>query len=279
MRRKAISLLIIGAITSSVLTGCNSKTDEATKEGIELSTEIVEQDNESNTNTDENSNISAGPSEGFIDESIVTLPKDTYVREVKDGYIKEIQYEDGASYYKVAWGNEEVTGTQTDLLLEFKSMQNIGSWSEENPDSGVWRYIDEDKWFTTAIWCGGCIPESGNKLLKIDETSIDDIKELVSSYMVYEDTIEMRKSDKYVAATMKVDRVDAGLSGYITILDDNETSFRWIIQFLMLSESADFDLLKETAKSVCTGTDFTRETLKEEAEISEKPYTVNTVDN
>lgn len=269
MVKKVLSLLMVGTLACSMLAGCGSGTEELPKEGTGV--EVQENQNTENNGTAEN----IQPSEDGNDGAVTALPEGTYVRVVRDGFIKESQNGDGTSHYKIVYGNEAATGTQNDLLLEFSSIQNIGSWEDENADSGVWRYIDDTTWMTTAIWGGGLVPSVDNSPLTIDNTNIEDIKAMLQGITVYEDTVEARTADNYSAITVRVDRVDAGLSGYVTILDDKESSLRWIIQFLMLSDSADLDMLKETAKSVAIGKGFNRETLEEESKISDKPFVAN----
>ena len=262
--KKLLSLMIVGTLACSMLAGCSSTPEELPKEGTVVGTQSTETSEVVNNET---------PS---VDETVTAvLPEGTYVREVRDGFIKEIQSGDGKSVYKIAYGNAQVTGTESDLCITFSSMSNIGSWSDAAEDSGVWRYIDEGMWLTAVVWAAGYIPETPEQAITIDTTNIEDIKALLNAYTVYEDTLELRKADNYAAATVKVDRVDAGLSGYVTVIDDFETGLRWIVQFLMLSESADMDLLHETAKSLAIGTDFDRVSLSEEAKISAKPYTVS----
>lgn len=270
MKKKLLSLLLIGVIACSTLVGCttSSNTTEMPKEGTELKdkdkTEVETESTEEVTSSTEE-----------VTDVETVLPEGTYVRAVKDGFIKEVQSGDGLSHYKISWGNEEVTGTQTDLNIEFQSISNLGSWTDENEDSGVWRYIDGETWVTALAWGCGVIPSSDNKLMTIDETNVEDIKAILSTMTVYEDTISMRKSDNYVAATMKVDRTEAGLSGYVTIIDDLETDLRWIVQFLMLTDVADYDMLKASAESLTIGSDFDRTSLEAEVKISDEPLIIS----
>lgn len=247
MIKRVLSLMLVLILTCSILAGC----------GSDLSNDEVE-----NVGTEQS-------------EDTIVLPKGTYVREVQDGFIKEIQNEDGTSNYKVVYGNEAFTGTQADLKLEFTSIQNIGSWNRGSSEPGIWRYIDDNIWLTVAVWCVGSIPSTDDGLLTIDNTSVDDIKNLTSGMLMHEDTVKYKKADNYSVATMRVDIEDAGLSGYIVVLDDVETSFRWIAQFLMLTESAELDMLEKTATSVTIGTDYDRALLEQEAKVSDIPYSVN----
>ena len=270
MKKKLLSLLLIGVMTCSTLVGCttSSNTTEMPKEGTELKdkdkTEVETESTEEVTSSTEE-----------VTDVETALPEGTYVRAVKDGFIKEAQSGDGLSHYKISWGNEEVTGTKTDLNIEFQSVSNLGSWTDENEDSGVWRYIDGETWVTALAWGCGVIPSSDNKLMTIDETNVEDIKAILSTMTVHEDTISIRKSDNYVAATMKVDRTEAGLSGYVTIIDDLETDLRWIVQFLMLTDVADYDMLKLSAESLAIGSDFDRTSLEAEVKISDEPLIIS----
>lgn len=270
MKKKLLLLLLIGVMACSTLVGCttSSNTTEMPKEGTELKdkdkTEVETESTEEVTSSTEE-----------VTDVETVLPEGTYVRAVKDGFIKEVQSGDGLSHYKISWGNEEVTGTQTDLNIEFQSISNLGSWTDENEDSGVWRYIDGETWVTALALGCGVIPSSDNKLMTIDETNVEDIKAILSTMTVYEDTISMRKSDNYVAATMKVDRTEAGLSGYVTIIDDLETDLRWIVQFLMLTDVADYDMLKLSAESLAIGSDFDRTSLEAEVKISDEPLIIS----
>lgn len=265
--KKLLSLMIVGALTCSMLVGCGSTPEELPKEGTVVGTQETEKSEVVNSET---------PSADEADKNVTAvLPEGTFVREVKDGFIKEIQSGDGKSTYKIAYGNAQVTGTESDLCVTFNSIANIGSWTDELEDSGVWRYIEENIWFTAVVWAAGYTPETPEQAITIDKTNFEDIKALLSVYTAFEDTLELRTADNYAAATVKVDRVDAGLSGYVTIIDDFETGLRWIVQFLMLSESADMDLLHESAKSVAIGTDFDRASLSEEAKVSAEPYVVS----
>ena len=273
MKKKILSLLLIGVMTCSTLVGCTtgSRTTEMPKEGTELKDkDKTEIETESTETGDVNSST-----EGEVTDAETVLPEGTYVRAVKDGFIKEIQSGDGLSHYKLSWGNEKVTGTQTDLNIEFQSISNLGSWTDENEDSGVWRYINGDEWVTALAWGCGIIPSSDNKLMTIDETNVEDIKSILSTMTVYEDTLSIRKSDNYVAATMKVDRTEAGLSGYVTIIDDLETDLRWIVQFLMLTDAADYDMLKASAESLTIGSDFDRASLEAEVKLSAEPLVIS----
>lgn len=270
MKKKLLSLLLIGVMTCSTLVGCttSSNTTKMPKEGTELKDK-----DKTKVETESTEEITSSTEE--VADAETVLPEGTYVRAVKDGFIKEIQSGDGLSHYKISWGNEKVTGTKTDLNIEFQSVSNLGSWTDENEDSGVWRYIDGETWVTALAWGCGVIPSSDNKLMTIDETNIEDIKEILSTMTVHEDTISIRKSDNYVAATMKVDRTEAGLSGYVTIIDDLETDLRWIVQFLMLTDVADYDMLKASAESLTIGSDFDRTSLEAEVKISDEPLIIS----
>lgn len=276
--------MIIGTLTCSMLAGCGSTTEELPKEGTVVETQETEKNEVVNAETpsDTTTDTATATATATAEETVTAvLPEGTFVREVKDGFIKEIQSGDGKSTYKIAYGNAQVTGTESDLCITFNSIPNIGSWTDELEDSGVWRYIKEDEWFTAVVWAAGYtpevrdIPDEKGRAITIDKSSIEDIKSLLNVYTVFEDTLELRTADNYAAATVKVDRVDAGLSGYVTIIDDFETGLRWIVQFLMLSESADMDLLHESAKSVAIGTDFDRASLSEEAKVSTKPLVIS----
>lgn len=273
MKKKLLSLLLVGVMTCSVLTGCttsNNKT-ELPKEGTALKGNELEI--ESSQGTEQPTDDIEQSTEEIVEEE-TTLPEGTYVREVKDGLIKEIQGDDNTSYYKVAWGNERVSGTKTDLNIEFQSVSNIGSWVDKGDDSGVWRYINEDYWATVVVWGGGLIPSNDEKLFTIDETNIEDIKKILNGIHVYEDTLSVRKDDNYVAATVKIDRTEAGLSGYATIIDDLNTNLRWIVQFIMFTDEADYDMLKASAESLVIGLDFNKESLEKEVKVSDEPLII-----
>lgn len=268
--RKALSIIIIGALICSALSGCTSSNlEEVPKEGTELVADTKTEETETLENETQYSVEETSESESESAE--IVLPKGTYVRAVKDGFIKEIQEDDGLSYYKVSWGNSKVTGTETDLNFEFLSIPNIGSWKYEDEESGVWRYISDDIWFTTVVWGGGMIPSNESTLITIDKTNIEDIKSILNGMIVYEETLSTRRTDKYAAATVKIDRVEAGLSGYMTIIDDLEKEMRWLVQFIMLTGKADYDILKMSAESVVIGSDFSKESLEKQLEFSETP--------
>lgn len=271
MKKRILSLLLIGAMTCSMLVGCgtSNNTTEAPKEGTTL------ENNKVNDTTETEETKGTEETTETISSDIV-LNDNTTVREVKDGYIKEIQNNDGTSYYKVAYASEQVTGTSDELDIEFQSISNLGSWTSEGDDSGVWRYIngDDGDWVTALVWGGGQVSD-----MTIDTINFEDIKAMLGSMNVYQDTLTTRKTDKYAAATVKVDRVDAGLSGYVTIIDNLETSMRWIVQFLQFTDDADYEMLENSAKSVTLGSDFSIETLAEEAKVSPEPYVVENTDD
>lgn len=272
MKKRILSLLLIGTMTCSMLVGCgtSNNTADIPKEGTELKDNEVKD----TTETEEATNNEETTEETVSDNTV--LNDNTTVREVKDGYIKEIQNGDGTSYYKVAYASEEVTGTSDELDIEFQSISNLGSWTDENEDSGVWRYIngDDGTWVTTLVWGGGQVSD-----MTIDTISFEDIKAMLGSMNVYQDTLTTRKTDKYAAVTVKVDRVDAGLSGYVTIIDNLETSMRWVVQFLEFTDVADYEMLENSAKSVTLGSDFNIESLTEEAKVSAEPYVVENVES
>ena len=242
MIKKLLSLLLIGVLICSMLTCCNSKNKHVSQNGI---------------NSEQSGNSDS-----------TKLNNGTCVRKIQGGFLKEVQNSDETSKYQIVYNNEAATGLDTDLRLEFSSIQNICMLDNVNTTSDMWKYENGEINLTISILCIGSVPLVNNTEIAIDNTSYDDIKSIIDYMTVFEDTIESRKTDTYSAITFKVANVDTGLNGYITIFDDNETSLRWAIQFLTSTESLDLDMLKLTAQSVALSTDFDREVLEHEYEMN-----------
>lgn len=272
MKKKIISLILVGAMSASLLVGCGEGNENnLPKEGTEVAATTTKDNTEV---VDDTTGTEVVDGTEVVTDNTDTdgekLPEGTYIRESAGAAIKEAQNDDGTSVYQISYKDE--SGRQ--LNFTFDGIANIGSWNEEEPEQGVWRYIYNGDWVTVAVWSCGNV--NGGKL--ITKASDDDINKLMSEFKIDKDAkMEKIDEDKYCSVVIKADRKGTDIGGYVTIIDDKTTQNRWLIQYLGLNDSADYDMLHKMAKSTAISSDFTYDSIDSDKELSSDPFTV-TVD-
>lgn len=249
MKNKILALLITGTMMCTALAGCSNSSQQNNVNMPKAGTEVEEQES---TET-----------EGIEVQS--TQEKAKEVSKVQDGVIEETKSGDGeTSTYRISYGGIKATGSNVWANLEFKAVSNLEEDKGDSAESGVWRYINDEQWITIAVWGGGPVNSKEVNKKPLSEMSNDEIAELVSSLNIDKKSIEIKDGKAGDKAIFKFTREDEDLTGYGIILDDNKANYRWIVQFLMPTQTFDDDLAKTSAESFELSDEFTKQDLENE---------------
>lgn len=258
MKKKLITLLVTVGMAAT-LSACASEKDvELPKEGTTLNEEV--KDKENNAVTAEQANESTDSNKSVDKDSI-------FIREVDDGYLKEVKVSDSKSDYTLSWTDSL---SNNELSIQFSALPDIGSWYDQTTASGVYRCVNEDTWITLAVWNIGATRDSNKNDISLKSISNEEIAKIVNGYNIKMDTIEIEDRENYIIGLVDFES-ENGLFGSAAIIDDIENNTRWFVQFAALNPDNN---CREYASSV-TLVDSQKENLADEInEVTTEPLVV-----
>jgi hypothetical protein len=263
MKNKVITSVFVGLLGCSLLVGCGNTTETVNTESAAV--EDTEVTDNTNTETGISTTEEIETTEREVSENIT-------VREEQGGYLEETHVSEDESYYRIIWGGEDYIGDDLYATFSFSSIPNIGSWTEEYTDPGVYRYIYNDQWFTVAVWgYGGIVDDMGNDI-SLRVLTPETIVGLIPNYTCKQETIDVKTfDDGYMTATLDFETMQ-GLKGTAVIVDDFNQGFRYMIQFLELDNAT--GTLTQDAAATVVPSNFTLEELANEYTMTKDRETV-----
>lgn len=253
MKKRLISLLIIGILSVSMLAGCGSTTPtDLPKSASDI--EIVEQETEELKEVDtlpsdkaeepkeETSTAESNDTTEVAKEEEEKLPKPT-ITNIESGQIREDPISLTESSYILNYQKPEDYGSAK-LDIRFNGTSGIGSWQDEVHEIGILRSIDESKWLTMAIM------ETDWMFAGIELTE-EEITKYIGEFNMFNITgdMEFYKDDLCQVVYMETERNDASNVGYLAVVYDEKYEHSWVIQILVNDEK-DLDMAKLTAESI-----------------------------
>lgn len=232
--KKRMALLLIGIMSLTIVGGCGDSSTTNNKEetqvvesanNTENSTNEVQEDEQPEVQEDEQveeqeNNTETQQTSGATQ---IEITDDGAVYTDEDSKVEEVKETDDTSKYNLSW----TTDNGSEMKIAFNAMPGIGGFDEQ--ESGVWRLIDDNNWFTIAAW------DLGTTDKRIKDSDLSALTYNINIVDCDENTFRVVKNEGKIAiAQCDMVRTDCELVGKIIFIDVEDR--RYVLQLLVNAE-------------------------------------------